>query len=100
MAVADLYADQVARALALCLRNADQAELNADLRAALVSRAVIDQAIGVVMAENRCGAQEAMTILRSAARHRKVKLREVAAGIVEGVSGRPVMDADTFVQRA
>ena len=54
IAVADMYADEIARAVTLSLRAADQAELNADLRAALVSRAVIDQAIGVVMAENRC----------------------------------------------
>ena len=100
MAVADLYADQVARALVLCLRNADQAELNADLRAALVSRAVIDQAIGVIMAENRCGPDDAMTILRTASRHRKLKVRDVAASVVEGVAGRPPQEADTFVQRA
>ena len=87
MAVADLYADQVARALVLCLRNADQAELNADLRAALVSRAVIDQAIGVIMAENRCGPDDAMTILRTASRHRKLKVRDVAASVVEGSPG-------------
>ena len=61
IAVADMYADEIARAVTLSLRTADQAELNADLRAALVSRAVIDQAIGVVMAENRCTADEAMT---------------------------------------
>ena len=54
LSIADVYADQVACGLTLFLRTADQAELNADLRAALVSRAVIDQAIGVIMAENRC----------------------------------------------
>ena len=83
----------------LFLRSADQAEMNADLRAALVSRAVIDQAIGVIMAENRCTAQDAMAILRSAAQHRKVKLREVAASIVEGVTGSPPRNLGTFRQR-
>ena len=85
--------------MTLCLRAADQVELNADLRAALVSRAVIDQAIGVVMAENRCSPEEAMAILRSAAGHRKVKLRVVAGTIVAGVTGSPVRTADTFRQR-
>ena len=99
LAVADQYADEVARAVTLCLRAADQAELNADLRAALVSRAVIDQALGVVMAENRCSPEEAMAILRSAAGHRKVKLRVVAGTIVAGVTGSPVRTADTFRQR-
>jgi len=99
IAVADMYADEIARTVALCLRSTDQVEMNADLRAALVSRAVIDQAIGVVMAENRCTSDEAMTILRSASRHRKVKLREVAAVIVEAVTGSPPREHDTFRQR-
>lgn len=100
IAVADMYADEIARATTLSLRAADQAELNADLRAALVSRAVIDQAIGVVMAENRCPADEALAILRSASRHRKTKLRDVAAAIIEGVTGNAPSVSDTFRQRA
>ena len=99
IAVADMYADEIARTVALCLRSTDQVELNADLRAALVSRAVIDQAIGVVMAENRCTAEDALAILRSASRHRKVKLREVASVIVEAVTGSPPHERDTFRQR-
>lgn len=100
IAIADMYADEISRTVALCLRSTDQVELNADLRAALVSRAVIDQAIGVVMAENRCTADEALAILRSASRHRKVKLREVAAVVVEAVTGSPPRERDTFRQRA
>lgn len=99
LAVADVYADEIARTVALCLRSTDQVELNADLRAALVSRAVIDQAIGVVMAQNRCTAEEALAILRSASRHRKVKLREVASVVVEAVTGSSPRERDTFRQR-
>ncbi len=100
MRVAELYADELARTVALFLRSADQAELNADLRAALASRAVIDQAIGVLMAQNRCTPQEAMAMLRSASQHRKVKVRDVASRVVEGVAGRAPEEADTFRQRA
>ena len=99
MTVAEMYADEIARTVELFLRTADQAELNADLRAALVSRAVIDQAIGVVMAENRCTAQEAMTILRSAARHRKTKLRILASSVVESVTGSPPQELGSFQER-
>ncbi|WP_156373988.1 GAF and ANTAR domain-containing protein [Cellulomonas sp. Leaf334] len=99
IAVADMYADEIARTVELFLRSADQAEMNADLRAALVSRAVIDQAIGVIMAENRCTAQDALAILRSAAQHRKVKLREVAASIVEAVTGSPPENLGAFRAR-
>jgi hypothetical protein len=100
LSVADIYADQVACGLTFFLRTVDEAELNADLRATLVSRAVIDQALGVIMAENRCTSAEAMSILRSASRHRKSKLRDVAATVVEGVAGSPPCNADTFVERA
>ena len=41
-----------------------------------------------------------MSILRSAARHRKIKLRDVAATVVEGVAGSPPATSDTFVERA
>jgi AmiR/NasT family two-component response regulator len=99
MTVAEMYADEIARTVELFLRTADQAELNADLRAALASRAVIDQAIGVVMAENRCTAQEAMTILRSAARHRKTKLRLLASSVVESVTGSPPQELGAFQDR-
>jgi len=98
--VADMYADEIARAVSLCLKSAEQVEMNADLRAALASRAVIDQALGVVMAENRCSTDEAMAILRAASQHRKVKLREVAATIVEAVTGRAPQLTDTFRQRS
>ena len=99
LVVAEMYADEIARAVELFLRSADQAELNADLRAALESRAVIDQAIGVVMAENRCAASEAMAILRSAARHRQTKLREVASAVIESVTGGPPQTLGTFQER-
>ncbi|WP_315096858.1 ANTAR domain-containing protein, partial [uncultured Cellulomonas sp.] len=89
IAVADMYADEVARAVELCLRSTDQVEMSSALQAALVSRAAIDRAIGVVMAENRCTASEALAILRSASRHRQVTLREVAAVVVEAVTGSP-----------
>jgi anti-anti-sigma factor len=59
----------------------------ADLSAALESRAVIDQAQGVIMAQNRCGSEQAVQILRAASSHRNQKLAEVAAGIVEQVAG-------------
>jgi len=89
MDLAGLYADEIARATHLYIRTADQVELNADLRSALASRAIIDQAIGVIIAQNRCSEDEALRILRSASQHRNVKLRDVAVAIVEAVSGAP-----------
>ncbi|GIG20221.1 RNA-binding protein [Cellulomonas chitinilytica] len=100
MRTADMYATEIARTMGLYLRGTDQAELNADLRAAIASRAVIDQAIGVILAQNRCTQDEAMAILRAASQHRNVKLRDIAASIIEAVTGGPPSQAGTFHERA
>lgn len=87
MARAELYAEEVGRALMLCLRATEQARVNTELRAALASRATIDQAMGVIMAQNRCSADEAFAVLRRASQHRNVKLRDVAAAVIQGITG-------------
>jgi GAF domain-containing protein len=82
-------AGAVSGVLALAASRAEQARQVGDLRAALGARAVIDQAIGIVMAQQRCTSDEAFDILRRASQRRNVKLRDVAAGIVMGISGQP-----------
>ena len=99
LATAEMYADEVARTLRLCLRSADQAEINEDLKAALASRAVIDQAMGVIMAENRCSSEEAFRILRSASQNRNLKLRDVAAALIENVTGVAPRPGTEFAER-
>ena len=67
------------------LRSQMQAQVD-DMQAALLSRAVIDQAKGVVMADQRCSAEEAFEHLvhLSNTTHRKV--RDVAQTIVDQAS--------------
>ncbi|WP_454085185.1 GAF and ANTAR domain-containing protein [Georgenia sp. Marseille-Q6866] len=86
------FADEASRALTMAVRLAEHAELSAQLQAALTSRAVIDQAIGVIMGQNRCDADEAFAILRTASQNRNVKLRTVAQEIVAAVSSGPRQD--------
>lgn len=62
--------------------------LTDQLRASLASRAVIDQALGIIMAQQRCTATEAFGILRTASQHRNFKVRHVAEQIVTGITGR------------
>ena len=76
------FADQCSGALQLATRLAEQATLTAQMREAMESRSVIDQAIGIVMAQNRCDASTAFAVLRTASQNRNVKLRVVAADIV------------------
>jgi ANTAR domain len=76
-------------ALALALRLSSYAALTDQLRSSVASRTVIDQAIGVIMAQERCGQVRAFSLLRSASQNRNVKLRDIAAAIVTSVSGEP-----------
>jgi GAF domain-containing protein len=94
---AERLARQAALAVALALRMSEKAELTANLRAALTSRAVIDQALGVIMGQNRCTPEEAFDVLRSASQNRNVKLRTMAAEIVQAVSGCSPLDDPRFV---
>ena len=79
------FADEASRALSLAVRLFHHVELTDQLRAALSSRTVIDQAIGIIMGQNRCGAESAFNVLRSTSQNRNVKLRTVATEIVTTV---------------
>jgi GAF domain-containing protein len=81
--LARLVAAQAATVKSGVLRYHDQAVLTEQLRAALSSRAVIDQAIGVVMAQQGCPPEQALAALKKASQHRNVKLRVIAQEIVE-----------------
>ena len=86
---AEAFGAEASRALDLAGRLSSAVELAHQLRRALVSRTTIDQAIGVVMAQNRCDADEAFDVLRSASQHRNVKLRDIAAGVLRSVRRTP-----------
>jgi GAF domain-containing protein len=81
-------AEHAAGALALALRIAEDGEMIDNLRTALSSRTTIDQAIGILMAQQHCDARTAFELLRKASQGRNIKLREVAVGIVASVERR------------
>jgi len=56
----------------------------------LAARSVIDQATGIVMAENRCSAGEAQALLRAAAQDQQQPVATLAAAIVEALSTHPL----------
>ena len=58
-----------------------------DLRAALVTRPVIDQAKGILMARHRCTADQAFELLAQASQRENRKLRDLARAIVVSVAG-------------
>lgn len=79
-------AANAAGALAVAMRLAQHTEEAANLRIALTSRSTIDNAVGILMGQQQCTAEDAFDLLRRASQHRNVKLRELAAQIVAGVS--------------
>ncbi|SEO38290.1 GAF domain-containing protein [Trujillonella endophytica] len=81
--VATRWAGQAAGALAVALRLADSDDRATQLQGGLDSRTMIGQAVGLVMAQERCTAEEAFRLLTLASQRRNVKLREIAAGIVQ-----------------
>ena len=81
------FAKNASGAVALALRLASFAALTDQLRSSLASRTVIDQALGVIMAQERCTPAYAFAILQAASQNTNVKLRDLASAIVTGVSG-------------
>jgi GAF domain-containing protein len=79
---------EVAEVVAVAVANADAhwqlGEQARNMRLAMQSRAVIEQAKGVLMAQRRVDAEQAFEILREASQRYNRKLREIALGIVEG----------------
>jgi transcriptional regulator with GAF, ATPase, and Fis domain len=84
--IAKQFVDPAALLLSGVLRRLSQDELIAHLNAALGSRAVIDQAIGIIMASRACSADEAFAVLRRMSNDRNVKLRDVAAAMTEAAA--------------
>jgi GAF domain-containing protein len=87
-------AGHVAVAVANAWEYTNAAESADQMRQAMASRAVIEQAKGIIMAQNHCDAAAAFEILRLASQNRNVKLRDVAASVVEGVAVRAANATD------
>jgi GAF domain-containing protein len=82
-----LFASQATTALTLVLRRASQSDIADQLEQALASRSVIDQALGILMAQQRCTADEAFALLRTHSQNNNRKLRDVAADLITRVTG-------------
>ncbi|MBT8161758.1 GAF and ANTAR domain-containing protein [Arthrobacter sp. GN70] len=84
---ATTFSDVAGSTLRLAIRIETVEHTNADLKAAMASRSVIDTACGIIMAQNRCTHAEAVTILTTASSHRNQKLHDLAADIVATLNG-------------
>ncbi|MDI6104235.1 GAF and ANTAR domain-containing protein [Actinoplanes sp. NEAU-A12] len=85
--VAETFADYAAVALSNAHLYDSTATLAEQMRAAMASRAVIDQAKGIVMGSRRCTADEAFAVLTKISQDTNRKLRDVAAALVAQATG-------------
>jgi GAF domain-containing protein len=86
--IAQTFAGYAAVALANAHLLDATATLAQQMQAAMESRAVIEQAKGIIMAERRCTAEEAFSILSALSQDTNRKLRDIAATIVQA-AGKP-----------
>jgi len=68
--------------ITVALWHYDEATLTDNLRGALSSRSVIDQAIGIIIGLQRCPPETAFDVLRTVSQNRNIPLRQVAADLV------------------
>ena len=84
--VATQFGAQAGIVLANAQAYSDAHQLSENLAAAMQSRAVIEQAKGILMGAQRCSADEAFQMLVRASQRENRKLREIAEGLVTRTS--------------
>ena len=84
------FTREISQALRLAVRFSLHADSASNLRATLESRTIIDIAIGIVMAQNRCSQAAAVEILTEASSNSNTKLRDIAKSLVDSVGGAGV----------
>ena len=83
VALAEIIGGQAGQASQIAAALFSHRDLAEQLREAMLSRAVIEQAKGVLMAQRRVTADEAFALLREASQRRNVKLRVLAQDVVD-----------------
>lgn len=83
---AKVFASQAAVSLANVQSYQGAVELSANLSEAMKSRAVIEQAKGMIMLQRRCSPDDAFQTLVAASQARNKKLRDIAQEVVEAAT--------------
>ena len=81
------FTDLAALMIASMMQGQEQSELAAQLQTALNSRAIIEQAKGVLIGQQGLSAHEAYEQLRTQARSQRRKLTAVSADVVRNAAG-------------
>ena len=81
------FTAQAATALSILLRHARQTALDDQLQEALATRAVIDQALGILMVTRKISSREAFDILRHTSQTTNRKVSDIAADLIQKLTG-------------
>lgn len=100
IARAEAFTAQAATALTILLRHVSRTVLDDELREALTTRAVIDQALGILMVTRKIGAHEAFEILRHSSQTTNRKVSTIAAELIESLTGHPPEPPRPLTQRS
>jgi GAF domain-containing protein len=84
----ELFAAQAAGTLRVATRQVKDASLLAQMEESLRSRTVIDQALGIIMGQQRCTASTAFELLRQESQNTRRRLRDIAADLVTRTTGQ------------
>jgi hypothetical protein len=79
-----LWAGQASGALSVAWRMAERERVVDDLTQGMVTRQEIGQAMGLLMAQRRCTADEAFELLKGASQRSNEKLRDIAHRMIAG----------------
>jgi len=93
------FARQAVVALTLLLRQSAHTVLDAELQDALATRAVIDQALGVLMHARKISSRQAFELLRQASQTSNRKVSTVAAEVIQAMTGHPPERPRPLTQR-
>ena len=80
------YAASISNILRLALRVHPAPPYPEHLRSALQSRAVIDAAVALVMAQNRCSHDQALALISRASTIEGTRMHDIAADIIAGAA--------------
>ncbi|QIK75973.1 GAF and ANTAR domain-containing protein [Nocardioides piscis] len=96
---AEAFTAQAATALTILLRHASHTVLDDELREALATRAVIDQALGILMVTRKISAHDAFELLRHTSQNTNRKVSTIAAELIETMTGHPPQPPRPLTQR-
>ncbi|WP_406829759.1 GAF and ANTAR domain-containing protein [Pedococcus sp. KACC 23699] len=87
IAILESYAQQAAIALALLLRQAHHEVVQREMLEGVATRALIDQAIGILMAQRKVTASEALAVLREQSQNSNRKVSSLATELIRTTTG-------------